>query len=74
MSRVPDMTGDPHIDARLDAWRPDRPPATEPLDRLPASGRERRARIALAALGVVVLLIVLGYLAVTFEGMLRTTG
>ncbi len=74
MSRVPGMTGDPHTDARLEAWRPERSPVTEPLDRLPAPGRERRARIALAVLGVVVLLLVLGYLAVTLEGMLRTTG
>lgn len=74
MSRVPGMTGDPHTDARLEAWRPDRPPATEPLDRLPAPGRERRARIALVALAVVVLAIAIGYLTVTLEGVLRTAG
>ena len=51
---------------RLEAWRPE-PRTSDPLDRLPAPGRERRARIALTVLGLVIAVIAVIYLAITLE-------
>lgn len=67
MTRDPSITGDPHIDSRVQAWRPETRPADLP-DRLPSPGRERRAGIALAALIAVVTVIAIGYLVIALLG------
>ena len=67
----PALTGDPHVDARLEAWRPGgrvSGPAGRPLDALPAPGRERRARFALAAVAIVAIALLSGYVLVAVLG------
>lgn len=65
MNPQPHLTGDPHVDARLEAWRPEQRTA-DPLDRLPAPGRERHARVAFAVLLVVIAAIALGSVVIAF--------
>jgi hypothetical protein len=67
VTRDPTITGDPHVDARLEAWRPEVRP-TDPLDRLPAPGRERRARVGLALLVAIATVIATGYLVIALLG------
>ena len=57
------MTGDPHTDARLEAWRPERATTALP-DQLPEPGRERRARLALLVLAALAALLLLAYVTV----------
>jgi hypothetical protein len=71
--RDPSLTGDPHIDVRLEPWRPDHR-AADPLDRLPTPGRERRARVALVALAVVSLAFGAALLAVGLQRALPPGG
>lgn len=73
MTRDPSLTGDPHIDVRLEPWRPD-DRAADPVDQLPAPGRERRAQVALVALVVVGLACGAALLAVGLEGALPPGG
>jgi hypothetical protein len=73
MTKEPAITGDPHIDARLEAWRPETH-RTDPLDRLPAPGRERRTRIALVVLLLGAGAILVGYLAVALAGVVPPPG
>lgn len=73
MTKEPSITGDPHIDARLEAWRPEAA-RTDPLDRLPAPGRERRAGIALVVLLLAASVLLVGYLAVAVSGIVPPAG
>lgn len=73
MTKDPSLTGDPHIDVRLEPWRPDHRSA-DPLDQLPAPGRERRARVALVVLAAVGLAFGAALLAVGLEGALPRGG
>ncbi|MFN8622457.1 MAG: hypothetical protein U0869_17115 [Chloroflexota bacterium] len=63
----PGLTGDTHIDARLEAWRPASRRGA-PLDGLPSPGRERRARAVLIVVTVIALVLLAGYVAIAFLG------
>jgi hypothetical protein len=67
VTRDPSLTGDPHVDARLEAWRPETRPL-DPQDRLPSPGRERRAGIGLAVLVAIAIVIAIGYLVIALLG------
>jgi hypothetical protein len=67
MTHDPGLTGDTHVDARLDAWRPAARRGA-PLDGMPAPGRERRARLAFVLIALITLVLLIGYVAIALMG------